>query len=98
MVGLTGHWQASPVQCRKDATMRALFISTLVLALGACIPMRVSTRCQKIASDCLDACPEDRMPLQSDRTMGTDFTSDSRNACQKRCHDVAHSCETDDRK
>ena len=78
--------------------MRRLFLLALLVAVGSCIPMRVSTRCQKVANDCLDGCPEDRMPLNNDRSMGTDFTNDSRNACQKRCHDVAHSCETDDHK
>ena len=74
--------------------MRTIILLAAVAALGSCIPMRVSTRCQKIASDCMANCPDTRMPVQNEHTIGTGFDNDSRNSCEKSCHDVAHSCET----
>ena len=74
--------------------MRWMILLAAVATLSACVPVRVSSRCQKIGSDCLAQCPDTQMPLQNDRVLGTGFDSDSRNACQKACHDVTSSCES----
>ena len=111
MVGLQGCWQVADRQRRQDAVSRTLLlpsrstgrVRTFLLAaalasLSACIPITVSTRCRETANSCLDGCPPDRGPTFDDRSLGASFTNDSRNACEKRCHDVASSCESDEPK
>ncbi|MGC4118940.1 MAG: hypothetical protein QM765_31110 [Myxococcales bacterium] len=61
-------------------------------SLSSCIPITVSTRCREAASACLDGCPSNS-PFRDDRASGS--TNDSRNSCEKRCHDLASSCESD---
>ncbi|HEY3451601.1 MAG TPA: hypothetical protein VGK67_34905 [Myxococcales bacterium] len=78
--------------------MRTLLLLCVLAALGACIPITVSTRCREAANSCLDGCPPDRGPVFDDRSLGTSFTNDTRNSCEKRCHDVASSCDADERK
>jgi len=68
-------------------------VSLLVAAsmLGACIPMRVSSRCRQQVSDCLDRCPPQPATTREDLP-GTAY-NDTRNTCEKICHEQANACE-----
>lgn len=78
--------------------LRLALLAAALACLSACIPITVSTRCREAANSCLDGCPSSNMPVREEHTIGSSWLNDSRNACEKRCHDVASSCEADERK
>lgn len=77
--------------------LRLALLASGLASLSACIPITVSTRCREAAHSCLDGCPSSNMPVREEHTLGSSWLNDSRNSCEKRCHDVASSCEADER-
>ncbi len=75
----------------KRLSLGALCLA-VVLPLGACIPVRLSQRCQKEISDCLANCPQPNPTFQVDSRPSV--YTDNRTACEVKCHEMQRTCDS----